>query len=277
LSDERLDELAEAARNRGLKLVRSRVRTPSKRRFGRVGLTDPQGKPVFGMDSKGPAAKPEEVEDYLRNLGAKDWGASLDVAVLPRKRASTKVRQEAANDIDAEPKHSSTAQTLPRPQRKSAPKPEPKPRPEPKRKPLSPPKIRDARPGDAPGLLELIHYLGHEIDEKTLRKNLKALKKTGETPLVALLGKTVVGLCGVGRRLAVHRPAPIGRITIIVVAKDAQGRGIGRMLVEAAEKRMREAGCKLVEVTSNDRLTAAHAFYRHMGYERTSIRFAKKL
>src|SRR6185312_15239219 len=74
-----LDALAEAARNRGLKLVRSRVRTPTKRRFGRVGLTDKSGKPVFGMDSKGPAAKPEDVQDYLRSLDSKDWGASLDV------------------------------------------------------------------------------------------------------------------------------------------------------------------------------------------------------
>src|SRR5205085_7060530 len=102
MSDERLDALAETARNRGLKLVRSRVRTPGKRRFGKVGLTDKGNKPVFGMDDKGPTAKPEEVEGYLRNLGAKDWGASLDVAVVPRKRKPTKVSRQPANDLEPE-------------------------------------------------------------------------------------------------------------------------------------------------------------------------------
>ena len=278
MSDEHLDELAQAARNRGLKLVRSRVRTPAKRRFGRVGLTDRKGKAVFGMDARGPAAKPEEVEDYLRNLGARDWGASLDVAVLPRKRGSTRVRREAANDSLAEPpRHSRTeARSEPEPKLKPVPKP-PKPKPAPKPKPLPQPKIRGAKPGDAPSLLELIRSLGHEIDEKSLKKNLKSLKKTGEMPLVAILNGRLVGLCGVARRTVVHRPAPLGRITILVVAKEAQGQGIGRMLVKTAEKWMREEGCRLVEVTSNDSRTAAHAFYRHMGYERTSIRFAKRL
>jgi GNAT superfamily N-acetyltransferase len=264
VSDERLDELAESARNRGLKLVRSRVRTPGKRRFGKVGLTDAKGKPIFGMDEKGPTAKPEEVEDYLRNLGAKDWGASLDVAVLPRKRKPTKVRRDAANDAEPEPK----------PQRKTKVEP---PKPKPKPKPAPEPKIRDAKPSDVPRLLELIRYLGHEIDEKSLRKNLKALKKTGELPLVATLDKTIVGMCGVGARVVIHRPAPLGRITALVVAEDAQDHGIGRMLVDAAEQWCRKKGCALVEVTSNDRRTAAHAFYRHLGYERSSIRFFKKL
>lgn len=258
MSDPRLDELAESARNRGLKLVRSRVRTPGKRRFGKVGLTDASGKAVFGMDAKGPAAKPEEVEDYLRNLGAKDWGASLDVAVLPRKRRRSPARQ-AAND--------------------AAPNPEPKGAPLPPL-PLAPkprPKLRDAKPSDTKRLTELIHELGHQITEKQVRKNLAALKKSGETPLVATLGKKVVGMCGVGRRVVIHRPAPLGRITALVVAKEAQGQGIGRLLVEAAEGWMRRKGCQLVEVTSNDRRSEAHAFYRHMGYERTSIRFFKKL
>jgi ribosomal protein S18 acetylase RimI-like enzyme len=256
VSDPRLDELAESARNRGLKLVRSRVRTPGKRRFGKVGLTDASGKAVFGMDAKGPAAKPDQVEDFLRNLGAKDWGASLDVAVLPRKRR-TKPTREAANDAEPAPKA-----------KRAAP---PPPKPQPK------PKIREAKSSDAERLVELIREFGHEISEKQVRKNLSALKKADEIPLVATLNKKVVGLCGVGRRVVIHRPAPLGRITAMIVAKEAQGEGIGRMLVEAAEDRMRKKGCQLVEVTSNDRRAAAHAFYRHMGYKRTSIRFFKKL
>ena len=257
MSDPRLDELAESARNRGLRLVRSRVRTPGKRRFGKVGLTDASGKAVFGMDEKGPAAKPEEVEYYLRNLGAKDWGASLDVAVLPRKRKPKKPAREAANDREPEPERASP------------------PRPPAKPKPRS--KVRDAKPSDAPRLVELITELGHEISEKQVRKNLTALKKSAETPLVATLDKRVVAMCGISRRVVIHRPAPLGRITALIVSKEAQGEGIGRMLVDAAEEWMRKKGCQLVEITSNDRRAAAHAFYRHMGYERSSIRFFKKL
>jgi GNAT superfamily N-acetyltransferase len=252
MSDPEIDELAESARNRGLKLVRSRVRTPGKRRFGRVGLTDARGQPVFGMDEKGPIGKPEDVEDYLRNLGAKDWGASLDVAVLPRKN---KLRRVAANDAEPAPK--------------------PSPPPKPKEKPR--PKLRDARPSDAARLVELIHELGHEVTVKQVRTSLAALKKLGETPIVATLGMEVVGLVGVHRTVTVHRPAPVGRIPVLIVAKEARGLNLGRMLVEAVEQWCRKQGCQLIEVTSNDRRAEAHAFYRHLGYERTSIRFFKKL
>jgi GNAT superfamily N-acetyltransferase len=256
MSEPEIDALAETARNRGLKLVRSRVRTPNKRRFGKVGLTDGNGKPVFGMDDKGPIGKPEDVEHYLRNLGAKDWGASLDVAVMPRKKKP--VRRMAANDPEPPPKLE-----------KAAPPPPPKEKPK--------PKLRDAKPGDAARLVELIHELGHEVTEKQVRKNLGALKKAGETPIVATLEKKVIGLAGMHRMVTVHRPAPVGRIPVLVVAKEAHGLGLGRQLVEAVEQWCRKKGCKLIEVTSNDRRADAHAFYRHMGYERSSIRFFKKL
>jgi len=238
-----LDELAGAARNRGLKLVRSRVRTPGKRRFGKVGLTDALGKPVFGMDAKGPTAKPGEVEAHLRSLGASDWGASLG-AVKPSKSKRSRALAAA------------------------------KPVPPPAKPKLQ---IRAAKPADAPVLAELINYLEHPIDEKTVRRNLATLRKLDETPLVAVEGKTVVGLIGIHKMVTIHRDAPVGRIAVLVVAEHAQGKGIGKMLVDAAEALFRKAGCRLIEVTSNDRRTKAHAFYRHMGYERTSVRFAKTL
>jgi hypothetical protein len=76
------DQLAEMARNRGLKLVRSRVRTPGKRRYGKVGLKTAKGEPLLGIDDKGPKAKPEEIEKYLRSLDESAWKDSLS----PKRR-----------------------------------------------------------------------------------------------------------------------------------------------------------------------------------------------
>ena len=262
MSDEQLDLLAETARNRGLKLVRSRVRTPGKRRFGKVGLTEKGGKAVFGMDDKGPNAKPEEVEQFLRNLGAKDWGASLGVAVIPRKRQPAKkaaANKEPANDRE--------------PARKPKPAPPPPPPPEPKPKL----RVREAKPGDARDLVRLIRLLEHDVDVKGVRKRISALLKEKLPPLVATLDKKVVGLCGLHRMVTIHRDKPVGRVTILVVDEKCRREGVGKLLLEAAEEHLRKRGCGLIEATSNDRLTAAHGFYRHMGYERTSIRFAKSL
>jgi len=255
MSDPAIDALAESAANRGLKLVRSRVRTPGKRRFGKVGLTDASGKPVVGMDAKGPTAKPEEVEDYLRNLGAGDWGASLDVRVKKRARRATRPPKSKAATKQAG----------------AAPKAAPKPLPVPK---LA---IRTAKPSDSAALVDLIALLDHKTSEAGVRKRIAALSRAKLAPLVATLDKHVVALCGLDAMAAIHRDQPVGRINILVVAKSARGRGIGRKLVDAAEDALRRHGCGIVEVTSNDRLAEAHAFYRHMGFERTSIRFCKTL
>ena len=254
MSDPVLDALAESARNRGLKLVRSRVRTPGKRRFGKAGLTERGGKAVFGMDAKGPTAKPEEVEAYLRSLDAKDWGASLDARPPKLKRT-------------AKPEPAPAAE--PRPTRMRNPRPPPAPKP----KPL----IRAAKAGDAAEIVKLIALLDHKAEESGVRKRIGQLAKDKLAPLVVTLDEQVVGLCGIDMMVAIHRDQPVGRINILVVATAARGQGIGRMLVDAAEGELRKRGCGLVEVTSNDRLAEAHAFYRHMGFERTSIRFCKGL
>jgi PhnO protein len=74
-----------------------------------------------------------------------------------------------------------------------------------------------------------------------------------------------------------HRPTGVGRITALVVGEAARGHGVGRALVAEAERRLEVLGCALVEVTSNQKRTDAHDFYRRLGYEATSVRFARTL
>jgi GNAT superfamily N-acetyltransferase len=74
-----------------------------------------------------------------------------------------------------------------------------------------------------------------------------------------------------------HRPAPVGRISMMVVDERVRNRGIGAALVRAAERLLAERGCYMVEVTSHVRRTDAHRFYERLGYERTSVRLARTL
>lgn len=133
--------------------------------------------------------------------------------------------------------------------------------------------IRKATPEDAGALVELIALLEHRVSIEGVQSRLANM----HAQLVAVENDRIVGLCGLNVMSAIHREQPVGRITILVVAEDARGKGIGTELVGAAEQMFRQLGCKLIEVTSNDRLTEAHEFYRNLGYEVTSRRFARTL
>jgi ribosomal protein S18 acetylase RimI-like enzyme len=153
---------------------------------------------------------------------------------------------------------------------KARPKPAPPPKPEPKLV------LRDARPGDAEALAALIRALGYEVTAADVRKRLALLKKAGQFVLIADRGG-VIGVLTSSTMHVLHRPRPVGRISMMVVAEAARGRGVGAALVSEAEARLAAAGCGLIEVTSNAKRLRAHAFYERLGYERTSLRFAKTL
>jgi ribosomal protein S18 acetylase RimI-like enzyme len=237
------EELRELAENRGCKLVSSRIRTPGRGDYGRFGLKDAKtGREIFGFGEKGLTASADEIAQFLRGNAAATWKSS--VGKLPRA---------APNKA---------------PERK--PEPVPKPKPEPR---LA---LRDARPWDAAAISALIAALGYEATAADIRRRLATLGKAGQEILVAEKGK-LVGVLTTSVMNVLHRPKPVGRISMLVVAEDVRGAGIGGALVAEAEKRLAAKGCGLVEVTSNRTRLRAHAFYEKLGYERTSYRFAKGL
>jgi GNAT superfamily N-acetyltransferase len=137
--------------------------------------------------------------------------------------------------------------------------------------------IRDARAADVPALAALVAELGYPTPEATMAVRLDAMNRAGEKVLVAERAGDIVGLLTVHVTPVLHRPTAVGRLTALVVAERARGAGVGRSLVAAAEHLLAARGCALVEVTSNQRRTDAHAFYQRLGYDATSLRFKKDL
>ena len=57
-----------------------------------------------------------------------------------------------------------------------------------------------------------------------------------------------------------------------------QGRaGLGRRLEDELERIARGEGCGRIDLTSRHHRNEAHAFYRVLGFEETSLRFVKDL
>ena len=137
--------------------------------------------------------------------------------------------------------------------------------------------IRTAEASDAQALARLIGQLGYAVTGEEVSERLQAMHTEGRVVLLAELEGAVVGCLSTSVMRVLHRPAPVGRISMMVVDEKLRSRGIGAVLVAAAEQALAAQGSYMVEVTSHVRRTEAHRFYERIGYQRTSVRLAKEL
>jgi ribosomal protein S18 acetylase RimI-like enzyme len=263
---ERDSMLREMAQHRGFKLVKSRRRKPGGD-LGRYGLkTADKGEECLGFGPKGLTASADEIENFLRRQTASTWQKSL--GATPKKAEPTAAKRKVKADSQSPP----SPEAERKPKRASASKPAATARaPEPPKL-----RLRDADSADAEALAALISEFSPATAEE-MGDRLPILRRAGEAPIVARLGDEVVGIVTWHITPVLHRPKPVGRITFLQVKESFRRKGIGEALVTAAVGRLEERGCGWVEVTSNVKLTRAHAFYRALGFERTSYRFGKEI
>ena len=138
--------------------------------------------------------------------------------------------------------------------------------------------IRDARPTDAQALATLIGELGYPTSAETVSRRLEGLRSSGaDRVIVAELAGEVIGLASLHTSLTVEYDEPVAKLNGIVVDERHRRRGIGEALVAEMEAEARRRGCCLIFVTTAERRTDAHAFYRRIGFQETGRRFAKSL
>lgn len=137
-------------------------------------------------------------------------------------------------------------------------------------------KIRIADTADAARLVPLFDDLEHPSTEEQLVRRLTRL--AGDSTYAAWVAEADGELLAFAAGHLLHlveNDDPAAQLIALVVAREQQGRGIGKQMVDTFETWARGLGAGRLAVTSNRRRTDAHAFYEGRGYDRTGFRFAR--
>ena len=95
--------------------------------------------------------------------------------------------------------------------------------------------------------------------------------------LVACEGDHVIGFIGTRVGPLYEGDGFYGQIMALSVSSGHHRRGVGRMLMTAAELHLSDRGARELVVTSGHHRDGAHAFYESCGYRFTGRRYKKAL
>lgn len=135
--------------------------------------------------------------------------------------------------------------------------------------------FRHARRGDVAGIVAMLadDALGATREAVgDLEPYLAAFDRMQQSELNRVfVGEDVRGRLVATYQLAIldglsHRAGRRAQIESVRVASDLRGQGIGHLLMADAEARAVEAGCAMMQLTTQNGRAQAHAFYEAQGY-----------
>lgn len=139
-------------------------------------------------------------------------------------------------------------------------------------------KIGHATLEDAPAVAALITSLGYETAENEMRMRLQTVSAHRDyISLVATDEEAVVGFLGLTFGLYYERPGSYARIVALSVAPNVRGKGVGRVLVSAAEDLAKSRNALECVVNSGGHRLEAHKFYETLGFSPRGKAFYKSL
>lgn len=242
---------------------------------------------------RAPPAADEDVESVLRPRKARRYRPREQEETQPRRRPSSSSSGAGGGEDETDvantglSKASATKSALPRPRaRHAASNDEPSPTrrfdavsrdPAPDVATPAPVpavpvlKVRKAARDDAEAITALIALIPGDADADTIAASLSG--RRGVNILVAERGG-VIGVVAWSVIPTLQR-GRVGRITAIIVAEHERRSGVGRALFEATAAAMRKEGVTLIEAVSDIEIQNSHIFFRELGFQQTSYRFAR--
>ena len=127
--------------------------------------------------------------------------------------------------------------------------------------------IRPAGAGDAADLARLSAQLGYPADAAAIAARLALVRASHAGEIFAAVDAhaSIVGWTHVAPRVNLEEE-PFAELAGLIVGEGVRGRGVGALLLRAAENWAREHGYAKLRVRSNVLRERAHRFYLREGY-----------
>lgn len=113
--------------------------------------------------------------------------------------------------------------------------------------------------------------LGYAISPQETKQNISAIISSPQAKLFVACEdttETAIGYIHATDYLITYAP-PLKLICSLAVAREYQGQGVGKKLLDTVEIWAKETGAKGLRLSSQIKREEAHLFYEHLGYTHT--------
>ena len=144
--------------------------------------------------------------------------------------------------------------------------------------------IRESNYDDIPSLLELLYELGRpklhqDGDSEKFEKLLKNyIQENDKKILVAQINNSeIIGMISMVFLPRLNQNTLELYIPELIISQNYRSKGIGKKLINFSINLGKEKKCHRIRLESGNQRIESHKFYKHLGFEDSSIFFTKNL